>query len=461
MHPIVRISRSAALAAFLAPVLLTAGPLRLGFAKRAVTPDLKTHGPVYIAGYDNNRVATGIHDDLFARCAAFDAGSGPTVVCAVDVIGIYWDDVQKIRAQVPGARVVVAATHDHEGPDTMGLWGPGEGRTGINEQYMRFLVNRTAETARDAISNLGPARVRLASLHTPELDTFISDNRPPVVHDSDVIVLQAVRPDGTPAGTLLNWANHPEALGSKNTLLTADYPASLCARLEELTGGTAVFVNGAVGGMQSPGNATITDRKTGVVYHEASFPKAGYIGTRVAELAAEALRHASDADIDEVLYRERLISVPMTNQLFVAAARAGVFGERKQPGSAGQVSVPVGFIRLSGASRPKLEIALIPGEMYPELSVGGVERYPGADFPDAPIEPPIKTLLLAPYRMLFGLANDENGYIIPKAEWDEKAPWLQNAKEKWYGEVNSIGPDAAPCIAEAFRQLVAAGDKHQ
>jgi hypothetical protein len=58
-----------------------------------------------------------------------------------------------------------------------------------------------------------------------------------------------------------------------------------------------------------------------------------------------------------------------------------------------------------------------------------------------------------PYRMLFGLADDEIGYIIPKAEWDEKAPWLNGAGKRWYGEVNSVGPEAAPMIVKAFQEL--------
>jgi hypothetical protein len=86
--------------------------------------------------------------------------------------------------------------------------------------------------------------------------------------------------------------------------------------------------------------------------------------------------------------------------------------------------------------------------------VGGVERYPGADFPDAPIEPAIKPLMAAPFRMLIGLADDMIGYIIPKAEWDEKPPYLQNAPKPWYGEVNAIGPETAPLIVGAFERLV-------
>jgi hypothetical protein len=46
----------------------------------------------------------------------------------------------------------------------------------------------------------------------------------------------------------------------------------------------------------------------------------------------------------------------------------------------GATSTPVGVARLSARGKLFLEIALVPGELYPELSVGGVERYSGADF---------------------------------------------------------------------------------
>ena len=72
----------------------------------------------------------------------------------------------------------------------------------------------------------------------------------------------------------MNWANHPETLGSKNTLITADYPYYLCAALEQRFEGVAVFLNGAVGGMQSPLGADVPDPATGRPAPENSFHKA-------------------------------------------------------------------------------------------------------------------------------------------------------------------------------------------
>lgn len=450
----IRFTVSAMMAAtLLCGAAAAADPLRAGAARRVVTPDLAKHGPVYMAGFGNNRVATSVHDDLYARCLALATGPRPLVICGVDVIGLFSDDVARMRARVD-ADLIVSALHDHEGPDTMGLWGPASGRTGINDSYMKMLTDQVAGCAQDAIRAMRPARIKLAEVRTPELDTFINDSRPPVVHDPEIVAMQASTPTGEPIATLINWANHPETLGSRNTLVTADYPAALYREAESLLGGVAVFINGAIGGMQSPLGAKIPDSGTGATLAENSFEKTEFIGARVARLAAGAIAGAKTFNIDAILFREKTIHIPMTNPGFQAAVKAGVFAGRKEPNPDGTTSVPVGYIRLSGGGAARLEVALIPGEMYPELSIGGVERYADADFPDAPAEPAIKKQMTAPFRMLFGLADDECGYIIPKAEWDEKAPYLNNNPKAWYGEVNSVGPEAAPRIAQAFRELM-------
>jgi hypothetical protein len=426
---------------------------RAGARKTVITPDLQKFAPVYMAGFGHHRIATGVHDDLYARCLALSAHNKPLVICEVDLIGLFLDDVERIRAKVSGADVVVASTHVHEGPDTMGLWGPGPAQSGINEAYNSFVVDRVAEAANGALHELQAATAYLAQVHNPELDSFIDDTRPPVVHDADLIILSLTGKDGKIIATAVNWANHPETLGSRNTRITADYPGFFYTHLEAKLGGMAVFWNGAVGGMQSPLGAQVKDPAAGgAAAPENSFRKAEIIGQRVAELAAEVVRSAKPAHIDRFTFAESKIIIPVTNRGFQAAASADLYKGRKKTAADGSTTVPVGLIELSGDG-PLLDIALVPGELYPELSLGGVERYAGADFPDAPIEPPIKPMLRAPNRMLIGLADDEIGYIIPKVEWDEKPPYLKNAPKAWYGEENSVGPDAAGRIAAAIQSL--------
>ena len=78
---------------------------------------------------------------------------------------------------------------------------------------------------------------------------------------------------------------------------------------------------------------------------------------------------------------------------------------------------------------------------------------PAADFPTAPVEPAIYKQLRGPHRMIIGLANDEIGYIIPKRQWDEKPPFCYGRKKSPYGEINSLGPDTAPVLCEAFLRM--------
>jgi hypothetical protein len=429
---------------------------KAGAALRVITPDLKQFAPVYLAGFGENRLATGIHDPLYARCLALSSGAKPVVICGVDSIGLLLDDVERIRAQVgSNADVIVASNHGHEGPDTIGLWGPKSGESGLNEKYNAWVIERTAEAAREAIANLKPAQARLARENAPVLKTFLNDTRPPVVHDAELIMLALNDSRGRSIATLINWANHPEALASKNTLITADYLASVYKDVDTTRGGVTVFVNGAVGGMQSPLGAKVKDPRTNELAPKASFELAEVIGQRLARLAVDAILEAPETRIDTVEYRERRVRIPTANEGFKAAAAAGVFKGRKQMIADGQTETVIGYLRLARGKELKLEAACIPGELYPELSVGGIERYAGADFPDAALETPVKKQMTAPYRMLFGLANDEIGYIIPKAEWDNEPPFLQNAPKRWYGEVNSVGPEAAPVLLKAFAELLA------
>jgi hypothetical protein len=96
----------------------------------------------------------------------------------------------------------------------------------------------------------------------------------------------------------------------------------------------------------------------------------------------------------------------------------------------------------------------VPGEIYPEIVNGGIERAPGADFDCDPVEvPPVRQLMPGRVKFVFGLANDEIGYIIPKSQWDRKPPYLYGSEKRVYGEINSLGPECGPTLHAAFQAL--------
>jgi hypothetical protein len=201
--------------AFLALVSsVRAEGLRAGSAKAVITPDIQT-SKVYLAGFGENRLATGVHDDLYVRCLALGAGAQTVVLCSADLIGLFYDDVLKVRQAVSGrapgiTHLIVASTHDHEGPDTLGLWGPNPFVSGLDEQYMDWLDGRIADTAVRAAASLETARVTLARDDHPLLAELQADSRPPYVKDPYLFVmhLDSIR-SGRPISTLVNWSDHP------------------------------------------------------------------------------------------------------------------------------------------------------------------------------------------------------------------------------------------------------------
>ena len=212
----------------------------------------------------------------------------------------------------------------------MGLWGAAEGRSGINDAYNDFVIERVSRAAVTALRRLRPAVLTIAEAHPSELDTFIHDDRPPQIHDAGVMVLRAATVSGDTIGTLVNWANHAETLGSKNTLITADYPHYLYEELEQRLDGVAVFFNGAVGGMQSPLGAEVPDPVSLRPAPENSFLKAELIGRRVANIAFAAIKNADPVSADRIEFREKRIEIPITNRGFQLAANNNLYKGRKK-----------------------------------------------------------------------------------------------------------------------------------
>ncbi len=443
--------------ALAAPVPPAAPQLLFGFAKRVITPALG-RGPVYMAGFDLDRKATGVHDDLWARAVAVSDGRQKVAIVAVDLIGFFHADVLKARErlqqEVPGAVLVVASTHDHEGPDTMGLWGKGRFSSGVDPGYLERVRTAVVEAAAEALSRTRPGRLLVAQTRTPGL---VEDGRLPRVIDDTLTAMEAVAEDGTTLGTIVDWSSHPEALGGRNTIVTSDYPHFLRARIEQRLGGTCVFLVGSIGGLMTPLGLKLT-APDGRPIPADSFALAQAVGERAADAALAALKTARPSATTALEYRSATVFVPLDNRLYRLAMFLGVLDRRVYSDGRPATSLfgddlrtEIGYLRIGDA-----EALLVPAEIYPELVRGGIQdpQDPGADFPGAPRERPLASLLSGPVKLVVGLANDEIGYIIPRSEWDAKAPFAYGRQEAQYGEQNSVGPRAAPTLADAFARLL-------
>jgi hypothetical protein len=441
--------------------------LQVGFARADITPRLEDGKSSWLAGYGWGRAATGVHDPLFARTAVISDGTRRVALVAVDLVGMQLPEVERIRERLPDCDyVLVCSTHNHEGPDTIGLWGRTPLHRGVDDDYLTMVVDRVVASVRTAARSLQPAT---AEFGTAVDESLLGDSRLPQVKDG---VLRAVRfnsfdGDST-RGVIVQWNCHPESLGSDNTLITADFCHWTISRLEESLACPVVYVSGAVGGLMAPPDGRFTD-EDGRALAEGDFAFAQAYGQAVADLAGLALKNAQPIDLVPVRFSTSPVAVPLDNPLYRAARLAGVL-RREAVGWTGdfrQANLPVSegksghfAVRSEVACLRfgELYVASIPGEIYPELVYGKFQDPAEAhvDFPDAPLEPTVQQMMPTDKWMLLGLANDEIGYIIPRRQWDREPPFAYGRNKSQYGEINSCSPHVAPVIMEALGERIRA-----
>lgn len=440
-----------------------AGDLSVGFAEVDVTPKLDPEKPVYIAGFGHNRPATKVHDSLFARAIVLSDGNKKIAFVCVDVVGLFNVVAESVRKQLDGfAYVCVSSTHNHEGPDTLGLWGKSPFTSGVDKTYMKELEAKIVQAVKEADKSQKKATAKIGTMNAPEL---LTDNREPYVKHDELVAIR-FEADGKPIGVLVQWNCHPETMASKNTELTADYVGTTVAELKKSQGCPVMYLTGTVGGLLTSLNVPVKNAK-GESLKDGTWEKTEEYGRLVAQAADKALKEAKPISLTPIDGRRSEVFIPVTNALYKIGWRAGVLDrtfyvwendphpakpvETTDLAKPGAIKTELGYAKLGD-----LEVAIIPGEIYPELVLGKVQdpADAGADFPDAPIEPSIYGQFTAKYKMIVGLGNDEIGYIIPKRQWDEKAPFCYGRKKAQYGEENSVGPDAAPVLCKAFKELV-------
>jgi hypothetical protein len=440
--------------------------LHAGFAEADITPVVGGPKPVYMAGFGQNRKATGIHDRLKARAVVLKHGKQKIALVSVDLVGLFRPAVMRVRQQLPAfTHVLVSSTHNHEGPDTLGIWGPNPFQSGVDADYLKHVESTIVQVAQEADRAARPMTASLGTAKAPEL---LHDGREPYVKHDELVALRFQEPSSDKcAGLVVQWNCHPETLGSKNTLISADFVGSTVERLRKQHGCPVVYLTGTVGGLMTSLHVEVKDNN-GQSLADGTMAKTERYGELVGQLADRALAEARPLRLTPLEARSREVFLPLDIRLYQVGFKLGVFKReahiwngdpyRAEPAPAESVGkqrlcvrTEVALLRLG-----ELEVAAIPGEIYPELVLDKVQDPPdpGADFPEAPIEPAIYKQLRGPYRMLIGLANDEVGYIIPKRQWDEKAPFCYGRKQAQYGEANSVGPETAPILCRAFKELV-------
>lgn len=457
----------ALLACLFVPAVAFAAPqLSVGFGEVDVTPALGAK-PVYMAGFGHDRQAKKVHDPIMARAVVLTDGAKKIALVSVDVVGLFFPEIVTVRQELKGFDYVcVSATHNHEGPDTLGLWGKNPFVSGVDPAYLKTVRAGIVNAVTRADQAKKPAVAKIGVVNGGEL---LNDSRLPVVKHEELVAIrfdpaESDKP-AKPLGVLVQWNCHPEILGSKNEEISADHVGYTVKHVRDKFGCPVAYFTGTVGGLMSSLKVPLKNAR-GEVLKDGTFEAAEEFGVLVGKLAVKAVDTSAAVSLVPFDIRTTAVLVPVENGLYRLAKQVGVLNRDMYPWAGDPypkewkttadaakpvgIKTEVGFVRLGD-----LDVAAIPGEIYPELVLDKVQTPadPGADFPDAPTEPAVYPAMKGKHKMLIGLANDELGYFIPKRQWDEKPPYCYGLKKSQYGEVNSCGPDAARVICEAFRKL--------
>ena len=413
------------------------GALKASACVRKITAEAGVNhtDPVYMAGFGNNRVATGVHDDVWARGVVVESDGVKIALVVLDVVGYFNNEVETIRALVADPSfdaIVVSSTHTHEGADTMGLWGPDQLTSGTDLGYLDFINASVADCILEANANLRPAEIRFATGDTVGASL---PGEPDLVADGEVLQhlcvggtfdgtgacidgLEVFGDDGpirnptTPSfqlrdrdtgemlATLVNYASHPESLGSDNTLISSDFPHYMRQAVEERFGGVAIYMSADLGVLQGPLDVFLED-DAGEMVPRRTFEFAERMGNILAQRAGDALAAETrwSATPEIAVVKSGTMVVELTNPYFDLLGVLGVFGRRpftRLGDGRGEITSEMQAFRIGPAT-----FAVTPNELDPQIGDLYRARMVGAD-----------------HKFVVGLGNDEIGYQMPEEKFN-------------------------------------------
>jgi len=426
----------------------------VGAAREDVTPSDLTN--FYNGGYGigpQHPAQSVIRHIFFRTIAISDCHGHQAVIGALDSQGYsvayqqgspgygagFRDIENDIQAKlgIPADHIILQATHDHNGPDEIGVWG------GVPATYFQFVKAQMEAGITSAVQNEQPAQLRVGTADMTGFsgtfgsntdDTNTGDNQDYPM-DQQLRVLQAVVPGTSQViATLVNYSTHATVYGPRNAVLP-DWPGSTATYLENteqgipssLTygypGSVAIVTVGAMGHTWPAGTPRYTDPTVDPAPSTDNGP-ADIYGNAVARAAMSAAADGTFLTSHRVSGTERKIYVTNTNPVLLAAgaepSNATPLGGYKigrsltPPWGAGDVFIsPVTALRIGN-----IPFFAVPGEPYPSIKFS------------------LNRDVRAPVSFIFGLAQDQLGYAEEVADYN--GAFQCSTTDEWFFTISPV-----------------------
>lgn len=357
---------------------------RAAIATRVVTPDplLPVSG-----GVGPSHPTTEKKGDLTVRALVLADDDTRVAIVSGDFLGFPSVLGNRVRAKIQGIppeNILIGSTHTHSAPDCY-AFPDEEGKTSADLDYLNTVCEKMVETIQEAAGKLQPAYLKIGSGEAADMIAY--NYYAEKLYDPRCNAIQAFDLQDRPIATLVNYAIHPEVLGSDQGILSPDLVGPLYDRIEAQGGGVGIFMNSAQGGMVTA-DCRGPDGKDIQTWEECI-----RIGNRLAD---EALRIAAEAPVQknpDLFCAAATMTFPVDSPLMKAIIRnSPLHYPMKEDGT---VSTQINAINLGNA-----QILTIPGEALPNIGYY------------------LKRKMRGEHNFLFGLTNDAFGYILTKVDFD-------------------------------------------
>ena len=395
--------------------------MKIGVAEVDCTPPV---GLPLMGHLRSEYASRGVHDPLMAKAVVFsDANGTKLAILSIDVCMVDRNQVAMMRrhisdrCDIPGENILIAATHIHSGPATMGIYAAPKAEEAAIASFLQHAAEavvsaneKVAETSlwigsssEDRVSFNRRLRDKSGVTHMnwEGVDpASITEILGPT--DPEVAVL-VVEQEGTPRAAMVNFALHPAILDFNNWMYSGGWPGYMAEGLRKIVGKdfVTVFLNGCCGNVN---------------HFDYTLPiqSVGFQATqRVGYMLAAAVKEAMDSAVPVLGQNLRVSSrqVPLERIQIGDEDHAWALAalESSKP-SGGLDGLPPEHIAPTWIAMRQIQNQNDEVEVM-ALCVGdvGIAALPGEVFCELGLR--IKNQSASRYTMVVELANDGAGYF--------------------------------------------------
>lgn len=429
----------------------------LGYANASILTGNEMDGKHFVGGSlsVSDKTVSSVMDDLKVRTVALsdNSGRGTVVFAVIDAYGLALPQVNIIREQMADyceanniVSLNIAVMHQHSAVDTLGMNGSilkalgnfftEKDVNGLNEKYMNNLRNVVAASVEAAVEDMTAGTLYYG---TADFSEFVTDKRDPQVLATEFDRFRFVPADGSEETWFTTSAIHCVGNGAGGTDITGDYPYYMEQYINETYNANFIMVLGAEQG-------TSQDKSSLELADELSTPER--LTAYAKALTERFVSIENEVEVEPVLnIKHTSATYEITNEILVFAAKAGLLTNGVLVADDHfEVISEIGYMEIG----TDIAVVLCPGEIAAELVYGGCldadKSWTGKDWTLGYIGDMTDKETV----IVFGIINDQIGYIIPDNDY---MALLEPSNRSL--ELVSTGNVTASSMVEDFAELIA------